>query len=421
MTVVLLPPPPGTTLLGRLVARREDAEQAERDVVTLAVDYAALHPAPGASEDDSLHGDQPLELAGAGAPGVSEFAVTELAAALGMSTEAGRRYLGAALELAHRLPQIWQRVLTGEVVAWRARRVAEQTIGLSEAGAAYVDAKVAARVDKIGPITLSHLVEEARLLAEEPEEDATLDLQARRRATVDTRSAAVHGIGYLDAVLDTTDALDLEQALQTAAAQLKQQDNDRGNDQPLDIRRSQALGLIARHYLTTTGTTDGGSGGGIQLYVHYAPDSDLGRRDRIQLENTRGLSTLDQITEWLSRPGVTVKVTPVIDLAETLTTTGYVPSPRLREQVILRDATCAFPRCTKQARRVDLDHIEPYGPGGPPGQTSSLNLACLCRGHHRIKTHDNWTYRMLDPGTYLWRSPAGRRYLRTPTGTIALT
>jgi len=417
MPAVLLPPPPGTTLLGRLVARREDAEQAERDVLTLAVDYAALHPAPGATEDDSLHGDQPLELAGAGAPGVAEFAVVELAAALGMSTQAGKRYLGAALELAHRLPRIWSRVVAGQVVAWRARRVAEQTIGLSQAGAAHVDAKVAARLDKIGPITLARLVEEARLLSEEPEEDATLDLQTARRATVDTRSSAVHGIGYLDAVMDTTDALDLDKALQTAAARLKEQ----GNEASLDVRRSQALGLIARRYLADTGTADGGSDGGIQLYVHYAPDSDLGRRDRVRLENTRGLTTIDQITEWLSRPGVSVRITPVIDLAETLTSNGYVPGPRLREQVTLRDQTCAFPGCTKTARRADLDHIEPYHPDGPPGQTNSSNLAALCRSHHRIKTHSDWTYRILEPGTYLWHSPAGRSYLRTPAGTISLT
>jgi len=415
MTAVLLPPPPGTTLLGRLVARREDAEQAERDVLTLAVDYAALHPAPGATEDESFYGDQPLELAGAGAPGVSEFAVTELAAALGMSTEAGKRYLGTALELAHRLPRTWSRVVAGQVVAWRARRVAEQTIHLSQTGAAHVDRKVAGQLDKIGPVTLGRLVEEARILSEEPEEGATHDQQATRAVQIDTASGAVHGIAYLDASLDTTDALDLEKALQAAAAALK----DQGSGLPLDIRRSQALGVIARDYLARSGATD--TPGGIQLYVHYAPDSDLGRNNRIRLENTRGLTTIDQITEWLSRPGVTVKVTPVIDLNETLVSNGYVPGPTLREQVILRDQICAFPGCTTPARRADLDHIEPYHPDGPPGQTSSTNLACLCRSHHRIKTHDNWTYRILEPGTYLWRSPAGRSYLRTPAGTINLS
>jgi hypothetical protein len=116
-----------------------------------------------------------------------------------------------------------------------------------------------------------------------------------------------------------------------------------------------------------------------------------------------------------------VKVTPVIDLNQTLTSTGYTPGPRLREQAMLRDGTCAFPNCTKSARTADLDHIEPYDPTGPPDQTNSTNLACLCRSHHRLKTHGDWTYRILEPGHHLWRSPTGRTYLRTPTGTIALT
>jgi len=413
MTTPTTTTPPGTDVLGALVARRRVEDQAARDVLMLAVRYAAQHPAPGVTEEEAVHGDQPLELAGPGAPGVSEFAVAEFAAALGMSTASGRRFLGAALELAHRLPRIWARVQAGTVPAWRARMVAEKTVHLSAEGALYVDRKVAPRADKIGPITLARLVEEATLLSEEPQEDKTLDAQTNRRVLVDTRSMAVHGIAYVDAVLDTTDALDLEKALQAAAAQIKSD----GNEVDLDRRRSIALGEIARSYLGQAGT---GDGGGVQLYVHYAPDSDLGRRDRVGLENTRGLTTLEQITEWLTRPGVAVRVTPVIDLNDTLTSTGYTPSPRLREQAILRDRHCAFPHCTKPARTGDLDHIEPYDPNGPPGQTSSDNLACLCRSHHRLKTHGGWTYRLLEPGYYLWRSPTGRRYLRTPIGTHAL-
>ena len=48
-------------------------------------------------------------------------------------------------------------------------------------------------------------------------------------------------------------------------------------------------------------------------------------------------------------------------------------------------------------------------------------LACLCRGHHRLKTHGGWTYRRIRPGTYLWTSPLGYQYLRDPTGTTDVT
>ncbi len=77
---------------------------------------------------------------------------------------------------------------------------------------------------------------------------------------------------------------------------------------------------------------------------------------------------------------------------------------------------------TKPSTRADLDHTIAYADGGV---TTPLDLAPLCRHHHRLKTHAGWTYRPLDPvtdpGTYLWTDPHGLGYLRTPTGTTNLT
>ena len=63
----------------------------------------------------------------------------------------------------------------------------------------------------------------------------------------------------------------------------------------------------------------------------------------------------------------------------------------------------------------------PADDGGPPGQTSSANLAPLCRLQHRIKTHGGWTYTMVEPGAFLWRSPYGYSWVRDRTGTTDLT
>ena len=59
---------------------------------------------------------------------MAEFSIAEFAAAVGLSTEAGKRYVGHALELRYRLPRLWTRVTSGDLPAWKARRVAEQTI-----------------------------------------------------------------------------------------------------------------------------------------------------------------------------------------------------------------------------------------------------------------------------------------------------
>ena len=89
----------------------------------------------------------------------------------------------------------------------------------------------------------------------------------------------------------------------------------------------------------------------------------------------------------------------------------------MRETVILRDRHCVFPGCPIDARSCDLDHIEPYASpddGGPPGQTSPANLACLCRRHHRLKTFTAWNYRRLPDGDYHWTNPHGQTFRVNP-------
>jgi hypothetical protein len=90
----------------------------------------------------------------------------------------------------------------------------------------------------------------------------------------------------------------------------------------------------------------------------------------------------------------------------------------LAEQVRLRDRHCVYPYCTRPARLCDLDHVIAYDDGGT---TESSNLACLCRLHHRLKTHGGWSYQMLELGVFLWRSPYGYLYRRDANGTEDLT
>jgi len=113
-----------------------------------------------------------------------------------------------------------------------------------------------------------------------------------------------------------------------------------------------------------------------------------------------------------------VTVKPVIDLNQPLSCTSYTPSAKLAEQVRLRDGTCVFPWCQRPARSCDLDHTVAWDDGG---KTTDSNLACLCRLHHRMKTHGGWDYAMVEPGVFLWGSPLGYRWLRDRSGTTDLT
>jgi hypothetical protein len=145
-----------------------------------------------------------------------------------------------------------------------------------------------------------------------------------------------------------------------------------------------------------------------------------------RMENGQRLVLLDQIRSWCADSRTKVTIKPVIDLNANLTAQGYDIPDRIREQVQLRDRTCVFPWCTRPARGCDIDHVIPYdhdaeAEGRPqPGPTQTDNLACLCRFHHRLKTHSAWRYQMTAPGVFEWTSPHGHRYRRDHTGTTEM-
>ena len=127
---------------------------------------------------------------------------------------------------------------------------------------------------------------------------------------------------------------------------------------------------------------------------------------------------MEQIKTWLNLPNTSVIVRPVIDLNGNQAVDSYEIPDRIRRHVTERDHHCVFPHCSRPVESCDIDHIEPHGPDG--GETSTHNLCPGCRGHHRMKTAGNATYRMLHPGTYHWTLPSGT-YLVDPTGTYPLT
>lgn len=79
----------------------------------------------------------------------------------------------------------------------------------------------------------------------------------------------------------------------------------------------------------------------------------------------------------------------------------YTPSAALRRLVVARDGTCRFPGCQVPASKCDLDHVVPFNHNDPlgGGLTREANLIALCRHHHREKTHNGSTYRLLPDGT----------------------
>lgn len=354
---------------------------------------------------------------------VAEFAVAEFAAVVGLSTEGGKRLLGEAVELCYRLPGLWARVQAGDLPAWKARRIARETTRLSPEAAAFVDTRVAPTAAKVGPAQLDRIVAVAigRFMPEE--------VQRLAEASWDKRHVSLHdqlvsftGTMHVEADLDIADALDLEAAVAAGAAARA----DLGSTAPLDVRRAQALGDLARgqHALPVAPsdldrpTRAGSARRRVVLHVHLSEAALHGRDPVARLERGDGVVSVDHVRDWCGRNDTQVVVQPVLDPDGCDPVDTPVVPTRHAAVVAVRDRTCVFPWCTRPARRCDCDHITPSAASGP---TCPCNLAALCRRHHRLKTHSPWTYLALDPGTYLWTSPHGYQLLRDPTGTRDVT
>ncbi|WP_114561140.1 HNH endonuclease signature motif containing protein [Desertihabitans aurantiacus] len=440
--------PDAGTVLAQVRELRQVELAASAALLQQAARWADLHPAPEpslAATYTERGKDSGMCLGGEGVPGVALDCVAELGAALGMSTTAGERLIGHALELRHRLPRLWSLVHEGRVAAWQARQVAERTLALSRDAAAFVDAQVAGVAGRIGHAQLERLVG-AAVLRHMPEEAERRRLDAADRRCFQVEHDATgerHGLSDVFGRLDLPDALALDAAVAEGAHALGRL----GSTDSLDVRRARAVGDLARRQpaldLLTTEAVQPGRGAPVGraaervvLYVHLSAAA-LGRHDdgSGRVENTGAVVTAGQIRDWCGRPDARVTVKPVIDLTTDEGVEGYRIPAWMRETVALRDRTCVFPWCSRPAHTYqagrrrdpeddeqgwscDTDHIVAYDAGGP---TSTDNLAPLCRTHHRLKTFAGWRYRVTANRTYGWTSPHGWRYARTPDGgTTAL-
>ncbi len=438
-------PTPGA-LLGRLLLARRVADAAEVEILELAVEWAHSHPVlegqegwdaarswrVGRSEvwqpgevDATVAGATDVEIVEwCGIPPVAWDAPAAFATANNMTTTAGKALIRDALVLRHRMPLVWERVLGGEVPAWRARTIAQAVLGAHADVVEAMDAALVGIAHQVGPVTLARILDEQllRLHAEEREIKQLEDLDARF-VRLEEASINETGIAELFARGDFKDLHDLDQTLTAIAAALKEQ----GCAESLDVRRSLALGVLAdpaqAQALLTGADAPPAARKKIVLHLHLSQAA-LETRETVGRNATTGRPMLvEQIRAWCSRTDTAVVVRPVIDLAEHAGThvEAYEIPDRLKDLLAVIHPQCVFPWCTRPAARCDADHTTPYAQGGP---TCVCNLASLCRHHHRLKTHTAWDYRPLDPlaepGTYLWTDPHGLTYLRQPTGTTAI-
>ncbi|WP_432876666.1 hypothetical protein ACQPYH_27045 [Kribbella sp. CA-245084] len=196
---------------------------------------------------------------------------------------------------------------------------------------------------------------------------------------------------------------------------------------PMDTAAQRALDArlaqIKRDaYTNSINAADSGSAGGqvrpgqTEVFVHL---TDLTLATRTGVLRAEGIGPLlaEQLTELVGHGPYTVK--PVIDLNDAVSVDAYEIPTRIRERVRLTYPVELFPYGTRETHgAIDLDHIQPYDPHGPAGQTSTTNLAPLSRFAHRVKTHAHgWNVDRVDHKTLEWTTPHGFTFRVDPTGT----
>ncbi len=425
---------------------RTVAEQAEVRLLQTAAHWADLHSEIARGTGPTLLGcEQLIRFGGAGTPGVAEFAPAELGVVLATSTTAAERLVADALDLRHRLPQLWARICVGEVKPWIGRRCADATRHLSLKTVTVVDRRIAKYAHSLSWGRIEAIIT-ACWLECDPDAAAEADEQAQGSlgVWVKDHQPGEHGSREIFIRADAPDALRFNATIGGLATGL----STLGDTRPVDVRRAAAVGILANpqhaldlytdlHTATrqTNQSDEPAAESGepaetsaprrrpvdtrpdVTLYVHLTDQALVTGRGVARVEQV-GPVTVDRVKTWLSGANVVVK--PVIDLNQQIPVDAYEIPDRIRDAVHLRTPVDCFPYATSTRRTGDLDHTIAYvspDNGGPPGQTSVDNLGPLTRTHHRIKTHGRWQVAQPFTGIFVWRSPHGRYHLVDHTGT----
>ncbi|UUZ58117.1 hypothetical protein [Nocardioides sp. B-3] len=137
-------------VLSALRAEQDARESSEVRSMRLAAHWVALHPVLDDSCPDACF-QSPKTLAGVGSPVIDEFTIPDIATMLGQTCDAVGSYLTDVIELRYCLPQLWAGILAGVVTPWRARRIAQTTVGLSVEAATFVDEQTAWCANRLTP------------------------------------------------------------------------------------------------------------------------------------------------------------------------------------------------------------------------------------------------------------------------------
>lgn len=453
-------------LLDHVESLARTQREAEVGLLRAAYQHAVVHDVETVDPEASrLPGrEQARRYGGEGTPWVAEFAAAELGARAGLSPHGGRALMADALDLHHRMPQLWARVQALEVRASYARMVARRCRDLPAGQARYVDARVVEYADgRVSWARFEHLVD-AAIVAADPEAARAREEAERRRQFAEATATNGHGVRgfYIRGPFQVIARLD------ASVARIAQVLADLGDTDSLDQRRVKAVLVLAhpgraaellaayaawRHRPEgpqdppgrqdpedPAHPADPGRAGSartgtkpvvtwsdllprVSLYVHCYRGTPGAPGEGVARVEGHGPVTEAWVRDHLG-PAAKFTIRPVLDLAGQAPVDAYEVPENHRQAVQLMTPADVFPFANHTGPLTgttgagkQVDHTVPYDPHGPPGQSRIGNYGPMTTLHHRIKTFGGWQVQQPFPGIYLWRDPHGATYLVDHTGT----
>ncbi|GAA3136320.1 hypothetical protein JOF29_001236 [Kribbella aluminosa] len=184
--------------------------------------------------------ERSVVLGGDGCPEIAEFAIAEFGVVLGVSPGVARDLIADALALRHRFPETWARILASEATPWKARQLVRACTKLDQAGAAYVDQRVAHVVDTLPPYRLDKIITAAKKCAD-PAVAADEAAQAADERGVYVGRGDKHGNKtiYIKAGAAAVNRFDARITELTDALK------SLGDTRPIQHRRAQAIEIMS--------------------------------------------------------------------------------------------------------------------------------------------------------------------------------
>ena len=414
-----------------LLALAEEAETlaraAERRKLRYVAHWCVLNPA--LDDDPAVWSDAGPSAGGRRAgrwrrdSRCAAFAAEQLGPVLNISSYAATQLMSDVLDLQHRLPRIWARVDALEIPAFRARRIAQATSGLSKAAAAYVDAELPDR-RQLRRAAIERAIAEAKALVDpETVPDAEEQARASWGVRISPGPPTVPALGRAP----------------RGSTRRRHPRPDRLPRPRLDTPPS------SRPPVTPTARGPQGQGPRrhrpdrthwrarpARRHGKWRQDPALPPREPGRPRHPGAIGDAPRARRlrgpWpdqrLGRPPQGHDL-PVLDLGRPTALDGHEPTSGCVSWSSSATGTASSPGATTDARSGDLDHIDPYvdrwttaDHRARPVQRTSRPL---CRRHHRCKTAGHWRYRRRPDDTYEWHGPHGRSYLVNDTGTARLS